>query len=52
MLFEKFIKKRKCNHDKNGMGTTLRLLTKRVMISPSEKTYICENCKKICTYKD
>ena len=52
MFFEKLIKKRKCNHDKDSMETTLRLLTKRVMISPSEKTYICESCKKILTFKD
>ena len=52
MFFKKNIKKRKCNHDVNNMETTLRLLTKRVMISPSEKTYICDNCKKIFVFKD
>lgn len=52
MFFKKCIKKRKCNHDKDSVKNTLRLLTKRVMISPSEKTYICENCKKIFTFKD
>lgn len=52
MFFKKCIKKRKCNHDKDDVESTLRLLTKRVMISPSEKTYICDNCKKIFIYKD
>ena len=52
MFLKKDIKKRKCNHDKNDVDMTLRLLSKRVMTSPSEKTYICDNCKKIFVFKD
>lgn len=51
-LKDLFKKRRRCNHDLKDENTTLRRLSKMNMVFPPQKNYICEECKKIFSFKD